>query len=86
MSKEDLDLIEHPEKWPNWPVLPLKRDGTQGAAPEVGLLLAENKPIVYLANMFDLTSGKTFKEQLAGVNKIEYVNFTALVNDRWMVD
>lgn len=77
----DLAMISHPERWPRWPLLPLKRRtakgewelGTLVGAPEVGFE-------VVLADMY------TFRLSAAKLKSIEYDNANDVLADGWLVD
>lgn len=83
-KSKHIDMMVSPGKWPKYPVLPLKRPQDTGG-PEVGLLTAEGKPVVYLKNLFDLVTGPV-KAQVEGCPKMEYDSFEVMVMDGWEVD
>jgi hypothetical protein len=75
----DEQMMNTPDRWPQWPYLPLKRRDAHGQVREYAVLFA-GKPlrVAIGANLFDLTS----------VPKGAWKETTAaqLVRDRWEVD
>lgn len=78
----DLTMLQHPERWPRWPVLPLKRYHGKPDDPELGLIIAGGaSPIrVYLGCIF-LFSGPTHTSKY-----MEYPSLAAVIGDGWWVD
>ncbi len=85
---DDANFLQNQhDKWPNYPVCPVKsttkkEDGSNW--PVMGLVVA-GTPTVYKTNMFALTTGP-IKPQLESVDKDEYDSFQAMVADGWIVD
>jgi hypothetical protein len=79
-----LSRINRVGEWPLWPLLPMKR-WVEGEGYQEGLIAANNKPVVFRANIFALQKGM-LSEALAPFDKIEYDSFEALVDDGWRVD
>jgi hypothetical protein len=80
---ESLAMMQEPNRWPKWPVLPVKRRHDKGG-PECGLMI-EGRPTVYIANMFTLTPG-ALMPQLETTQSFGYPSYNDLVNDGWIVD
>lgn len=78
----DLDMVKDPDRWPQWPILPLKR-GDQNE--EIGFLVASGIPTVYLKNIWALKPGP-MRDQLEGVSNLGYSTFEELISDGWRVD
>lgn len=82
-AKESLAFMQQPAVWPLWPVLPVKqRDGMK--QPRLGIMREAAfgvKPVVYLTNLFDM-QGKQWDD----FEKIEYLDFEAIIDDGWVVD
>jgi hypothetical protein len=70
-ESNDLQFMKDPDRWPRWPLLPVKR-GTQ-----MGLMLEH--PRVYLRNLWDSTP-------LADVESIKYDTYESVIADGWIVD
>lgn len=81
----DAAMILRPDRWPRWPILPLKRLREGQGWPEYGVLLAlaEYRTAVFKANLFALPPTEA---ELLALEKIEYPSFTALLDDGWTVD
>jgi hypothetical protein len=82
--QKNLRMMRRPDDWPQWPCLPLVRremKTDKDVLPEVGLLWDEAKPTVYFINMFALGS-----VNLTDVDKKEYMDWDALLDDGWVVD
>lgn len=80
------EFMQNPSLWPRWPILPVKRskDRKHGVLAEFGMPdRPEIKPIIYLANLFDLSDKVTDFSKLP---KLEYDTFDDLINDGWVVD
>jgi hypothetical protein len=83
-------FMEDPEKWPSWPLLPVKRytEKPRGGLnlPDCALLYDDLSrtgvaPTVYLENLFTATP-----ESMKTAEKIEYQDFADLIADGWVVD
>jgi hypothetical protein len=79
--KKHHDMMVSPTRWPNYPILPLRRYINRQS--EIGCLYEIDgvvKPIVYKINMWD-----TF-----GLNpetpREKYESFNTLLDDGWIVD
>lgn len=82
-------LMQDPDDWPCWPMLPVKRYSTkEGSWPETGLMIAKSnvaggvEPTVYMLNLFGEHTIKEFIE----CKKHKYESLDALVDDGWIVD
>jgi len=78
---EEVKMMKDPGSWPMWPVLPVVKH----AAGSCGILTADGKPIIYLVNMLDLSSG-VLKDMLVDKPKVEFESFEAIFNAGWEVD
>jgi hypothetical protein len=75
----DLEMMKHPEEWPILNILPLKRrsfPGVLGFGYEIGYIIADKGPTVFLANILDPNPEK-FRT---------YSSFEDIVEDGWTVD
>lgn len=83
---EDLDILNNPDSWPLWPVMPMKHRTKKGdfGIPEIGFVIS-GRPWVYLSNYSSLKTGP-LAPQLAGIGAAVYDSFEALLADGWMVD
>lgn len=73
----DVEFMKDPDKWPYWPVLPLKRYVNNNL--ECGLIFASGEPKIFLTNVF---AGKNLEE----VDTISYESYEALTGAGWMID
>lgn len=85
-EKDDRGMILHPDLWPKWPYLPVKRhvyeDGNFKTL-ETGIIFENTRFTVFIANLFMLP--KTLKEFLK-LPKYEYTNVDDMLADKWIVD
>ena len=79
-EERDAAMCQEPDRWSQWPLLPLKRVSDS----EAGFLVDNGEPRVYLGNIFMLFSGP-LAPQLEGLKVIQYISFKVLVDD-WAVD
>jgi len=82
-QRRELDLVNDEDRWPHWPVLPVKRY-REGDMPDLGVIVA-GRSTVYLVNLFQLQTGP-LGPQLEGVEKRDYANREALIADGWIGD
>ena len=75
---DDLQFMKNPHQWPNI-VLPVKRykPRQRSGFPEMGVLY-QDKPVVYLTDMFATITSET--------PKIEYGSLEDIAADGWLVD
>jgi hypothetical protein len=76
-----LDMIQHPERWPHDPILPVKR-GTEPNQ-ELGLVFTCSgvaEPTVHVCNLFDSP------EAMGNAQKVAYPTLERLLADGWEVD
>jgi hypothetical protein len=71
-------MMLDPNRWPQWPVLPVKQFGS--GFPECGVMVESDgiQPKVYLTNLFAL--------DLANAEVKEYEDIDELLADGWVVD
>lgn len=86
-NQDDRGMVLHPDLWPKWPILPVKRrlynaDGTFKDL-ECGLMSEATKFTVLLVNMFMFP--KT-KEDFSNLKRYFYDNVDDLLEDGWVVD
>lgn len=80
------EFIQNEQRWPNWPILPMKRlpkERKFGEFPELGVMLATRKTVVYLVDLYRLP------QTPEGWKKAEQKNYNTLdelLNDGWIVD
>lgn len=77
---DDLAFMRDENKWPNWPMLPVKRYTDRGGAPECGIVLS-GKTTVYIAYMWGLK-----EDTFDTCKKYEYGSLDAILADGWVVD
>lgn len=79
------EFICNPDRWPAWPLLPIKRNTSKADGPECCILFATEKPweVVYDCNLFDLPT--TIGEMKKRV-KYKYDSVDSLLADGWIVD
>ena len=74
-------MMDSPNYWQRWPLLPIKRDRHRWPDSEVGVLL-DRRPIkVYLCNMWAIP-----EDTREGTPSIEYASIDAVLADGWIVD
>ena len=83
-------LMNHPDEWPIWPILPVKQARIEARRrPDgMGFMVAiENRRWhVYLGLIHDLKPGKTMRMQLDSMDKLTYNGPHAIVADGWICD
>jgi hypothetical protein len=72
----DREFILDQDKWPKWPLLPVKRTDEWGVIPA-------GHPAVYIVNMWGMDD-RPLSEQASKV--YEYKDVDALLADGWVVD
>lgn len=90
---EHEEMIKHPDRWPAWPVLPLKRSRRGGTGwPEDGFLLDERlggelkfPATLYHGNIFRL-GGPDHEKYLEDLKKEEFASAGAIIAAGWGVD
>jgi len=72
---KEVNMMSTPNKWPAWPMLPLKRGSS------IGFLFDNDKvkTTVFLGNIFCGKAPSTLP-------KMEYTSYEAIYNDGWRVD
>ena len=81
MTLDDKGIIQTPDIWANWPILPLIRP-REGSSPEVGVMIDGGGLVVYLINMYYVQT----QEQLNRTPSLTYGSIEALLDDGWKVD
>lgn len=76
---DDKAFILDPDKWPHWPVLPVKR--IKDTQMDLGCLLDTGKIIVVLSNMWALKNTPISEQK-----SITYRTVDELLADGWRVD
>lgn len=84
----DAEMIGDPDRWPRWPVLPVKR--RVGGDSVMGIVFADadlrdRHPAVYELNMYHI-EGTVAECKAKAKAKHEYASIDALVTDGWVVD
>ena len=75
-------MVLNPDRWPRWPLLPLKRTNPKGGMPDC-VTLADD-PIL---GKFPVWEGTIFDGPLTGRKVIKvYQNVDELLADGWRVD
>jgi hypothetical protein len=82
-------MMENPDLWPVWPVLPVKRHTNDSSWPETGVIMAVKDwmTTVCILNMFSIPSGTSVLEVRKMASKeYMYDSVDALLDDGWVVD
>lgn len=80
-AEEEVRMIKAQEGWPFWPVLPVKRPGTD----QCGIVTAAAPSTVIVMNMWSLRTG-SISEQTKDAEHIEFESVEAMVADGWVGD
>ena len=84
--QEHLKFMGDPDKWPHWPLLPVKKWAITGKEDDIGVLIADNKPNVYLGNIWDIEKEfHNIKEIADKCTKVTFASFEELIKV-WRVD
>lgn len=76
---DHVDMMQNSDRWPHWPILPVKR--TMQVSHQLGVMVAGQGPVVYGLSMFDVT-----REKLDTCAREEFESFEALHAAGWVVD
>jgi hypothetical protein len=76
---QDAAFMADEDRWPRWPVLPLKRGGE--GFPTLGVLVAGQGPTVLELSMFELVP-----EKIEKCTQHRYASFEQMVAAGWRVD
>jgi hypothetical protein len=81
-------IVNNPETWPNWPVLPVKREFNKD---EIGIVTPEFPSTVIMINMWMVRGGLVQENGKAFINGEEiptmsYESVDAMFEDGWVVD
>ena len=82
----DLEMMNTPSKWGQWPLLPVVRD--RKLTPNTGIMIHGVDSVilrVYPVNMWDLGAG-IIEELLKDVPFVEYDSLEGIIADGWKVD
>lgn len=83
---EDLKMMASPDKWPMWPMLPVRKS-VKGGFPLCGLMLAVDNHLltVFEVNMFSVKNlGDVIKDPK--IKRATYNEYSEIVADGWYVD
>lgn len=81
---DELAFVMDDERWPQWPLLPVKKRNFSYDDPHGVGVVRPGIPKVYFTNLFDLGSGR-INELLEDVEFQAYPDFEAMLVD-WKVD
>ncbi len=84
---DDQRMMEHPERWPRWPVLPIKRRMDHGL-PDYAVMLAiehHGTTVVHI-NLSYISNGKTLNQIVEDSATTVYPDIDSLLDDGWIVD
>ena len=83
----DAEMIQRPNEWPRWPLLPLVHRKRKARLADCGFLLEEDAPPykVYIGYIFSLRSDVPLGEAVKDLLVEEYPTVEALIAD-WRVD
>jgi hypothetical protein len=76
--ERDKKRFASPNKWPRYPLLPLKRYKEQVVAPELGFVLIQDITKVLLGNIYNM--------DIKNRDSIIYASIDELLDDGWVVD
>ena len=86
---DDLEMMSHPDYWPNWPVLPVKKYNKEKPFefPECALMFAVEGHLftVFEANLFMLSNIKKLIEDQSIVRHV-YSSYEGVLKDGRIVD
>lgn len=87
-AQNDANFVTHPDLWPKWPYLPIKRwvkDEKGREDMECGIILGTETPWsrVFVANIWHLPPTR---EEFLKTEKYQYPTVEALLADGWVVD
>lgn len=88
---DDKQMIENPNRWPFWPVLPIKRRRALDR-PEVAVITPDYPAIVIHVGLYEVDRVKLVIHQLnrggdvEGARITKYTDVDALLDDGWVVD
>jgi hypothetical protein len=85
MDQNSLTFMQEPDKWPNWPVLSVKKPVAMHA-PVLGVMLETGegvKPVVYLTSMFELGNSDKGMDEY---ETEEFTDFEGVYDAGWRVD
>lgn len=87
VENDHKQMMSHPDQWPVWPVLPVKRYKQPGVFPVLGILLAVKsmQHTVFEVNMFEAVDLKSLVTDPA-VTKHVYKGVDEILADGWVVD
>lgn len=87
-EEHELKMMQTPDDWPCWPVLPLKKWDEKSHTYDCAILFADGKPVVIKADLFLLNEepGNTWGEKLKNKERIPFDSFDAIVVAGWRVD
>lgn len=90
MSNRDKEMIEHPNRWPLHPFLPVKREGWKNdnfANPQhFGVIHCDVLTIVIKTNIYMINSVGHFSDEELADKCSLYDSVDDLLADGWMVD
>lgn len=78
---ETREMIEHPARWPWFPLLPVKKYINGQSAPVVGVIIEKHPNRVYRVGLFDLRT-----ELLATTDFDDFASLEDLLAAGWEVD
>lgn len=84
-KQDDVKMINSPDMWPLWPVLPMKNRTLKSETEpwgRLGLVFANNLNKVYLMSLDEFHADT----DLSVIPNIEYASAEAMVGAGWLVD
>lgn len=80
---DDVAFLKDVNRWPNWPICPVKRYENVHSFPLCGVTFAtDTKPMVKILNMF----GGWSQEEFDKAKTFNYNSIEEMVADGWVVD
>jgi hypothetical protein len=80
-----LKMLNDPGSWPNWPLLPVKRDVSEYGFDEAAGVMVPGQTVVYFMNMWEFRTG-SINAQVQGKPFKSYPDFEGVIDDGWVVD
>jgi hypothetical protein len=86
--EKHLSMMRTPDKWPRWPVLPIKRYNPDHHGTECAVMFAVEGYLttVFLGYLIE-AKGPTIADAMACYpNRLKYDDYDAILDDGWIVD
>lgn len=84
IEPSDLDMIKDYMSWPLYPFLPVKKRKKDGGFPTLGVIVADNRPLVYKQSVDEVI--KLDRALTDDDVQARYSSFEELIADEWVID